>query len=127
MMNVQDWLPTLYRAAGEQEYRYMSVISPFCDLLIEGGDPHADLPAMDGMDLWEALSADGPSPRNLMLHNIDEHRSIASVRVAEWKLSRGSSSGGSWDSWYGPSGRDPGLTYDVAAVRSSPAGAALGR
>ena len=50
-----------------------------------------------------------------MLHNIDDHRSIASVRVAEWKLSRGSSSGGQWDSWYGPSGREPGLAYDVDA------------
>ena len=50
-----------------------------------------------------------------MLHNIDDHRSIASVRVAEWKLSRGSSSGGQWDGWYGPSGREPGLAYDVDA------------
>ena len=50
-----------------------------------------------------------------MLHNIDDHRSIASVRVAEWKLSRGSSSGGQWDGWYGPSGREPGLSYDVDA------------
>ena len=54
-----------------------------------------------------------------MLHNIDDHRSIASVRVAEWKLSRGSSSGGQWDSWYGPSGRDPGLAYDVGAGSSA--------
>ena len=40
---------------------------------------------------------------------------IASVRVAEWKLSRGSSKGGKWDSRFGPSGRDPAMTYDVDA------------
>jgi hypothetical protein len=44
---------------------------------------------MDGMDLWESLSQDKPSPRNLMLHNIDESRHIASLRVAEWKYKTG--------------------------------------
>ncbi len=44
---------------------------------------------MDGLDMWRSLSEDLPSPRNLMLHNIDEGRGIASVRVGDWKFTRG--------------------------------------
>ena len=73
MMNIQDWLPTLYRAAGGNS---------------------AELPSMDGLDMWDALSNDLPSPRNLMLHNIDDARRIASVRVGDWKFSRGTTNGG---------------------------------
>merc|ERR1719334_551704 len=57
------------------------------------------------MDMWSALSNDKESPRNLMLHNIDEERLIAAVRVGEWKLMKGTTYNGEWDSWYGPDGR----------------------
>ncbi len=53
-----------------------------------GGRP-SDLPAMDGLDMWTALSKDEQSPRNLMLHNIDDRRLFASVRVGDWKFTRG--------------------------------------
>ena len=47
------------------------------------------LPSMDGLDMWKSLTEDQPSPRNLMLHNIDDKRQIAAIRVAEWKFMRG--------------------------------------
>ena len=53
------------------------------------GGSESDLPNLDGMDMWSSLSSDKASPRNLMLHNIDESRHIAAVRVGDWKLVKG--------------------------------------
>ncbi len=39
--------------------------------------------------MWDALTKGGQSPRNLMLHNIDDSRLIAAVRVGDWKFIRG--------------------------------------
>jgi hypothetical protein len=49
----------------------------------------SDLPVMDGISLWPSLSQNTESPRNLMLHNIDDTRHIAAVRVGDWKLMKG--------------------------------------
>lgn len=97
MMNIQDWLPTLYSAAGGKG---------------------SNLPPMDGMDMWESLSKGAQSPRNLMLHNIDESRFISAVKVGDWKYVKGTTYGGSWDGWYGPSGRDD-KDYNITQVLSS--------
>ena len=44
------------------------------------------MPIIDGVDLWSSLSNDLESPRNSMLHNIDESRNIAALRVGDWKM-----------------------------------------
>ncbi|KAJ1528578.1 hypothetical protein ONE63_006982 [Megalurothrips usitatus] len=105
LMHVTDWLPTLYRAAG--------------------GDPGA-LPAIDGVDLWDALSFDLDSNRTSVLHNIDDVFGVAALTVGQWKIVTGATYNGTWDSWYGPSGRDDPVVrqYDVASVVGSLAGKA---
>ena len=104
-MAVHDWLPTLYSAAGGEA---------------------AALGNIDGVDMWAALAGDTESPRNILLHNIDSQRMISALRVGDYKLLKGSNYAGRWNSWYGPSGRGgDSPEYDIAAVRSSPAAAAL--
>lgn len=105
LMHVTDWLPTLYRAAG--------------------GDPSA-LPTMDGVDLWDALSFDLDSNRTSVLHNIDDVYGVAAITVNQWKVVTGATYNGTWDSWYGPSGRDDPVLrpYDVSSVIGSPTGKA---
>ncbi|XP_023319572.1 arylsulfatase B isoform X1 [Eurytemora carolleeae] len=103
MMNIQDWLPTLYSAAGGDSSKIENI---------------------DGLDMWTAISRNLPSPRNLMLHNIDEDRHISAVRVGDWKLMKGTTYSGEWDSWYGPSGRD-GYNYSMQDVRNSKVSKAL--
>ena len=49
----------------------------------------SDLPIIDGVDLWPSLSNDQESPRNSMLHNIDESRNISALRVGDWKMVKG--------------------------------------
>ena len=110
------------------------------------GGSESDLPNLDGMDMWSSLSSDKASPRNLMLHNIDESRHIAAVRVGDWKLVKGRkkfvlfcnnafsdffsflNSGttyhGQWDGWYGPDGRK-GRPYNYNLVYNSPAAKGL--
>jgi len=97
MMNVQDWLPTLYSAAGGKSSQIENI---------------------DGMDMWTALSRNEPSPRNLMLHNIDETRHISAVRVGDWKMVKGSTYRGAWDNWFEPSGRE-GYKYPLRELRES--------
>lgn len=79
MMHVTDWLPTLYHAAGGNL---------------------ADLIDQDGVNMWESLSQDIPSPRKEILHNIDDVRHIAALRYGDYKLKIGHTYGGSWDGWY---------------------------
>ena len=92
MMNIQDWLPTLYSVAGEDNIIHLGIIKQvlyisYTYLLI--GGKVSDLPNIDGVDLWSSLSNDQDSPRNLMLHNIDESRHIAALRVGDWKMVKG--------------------------------------
>ena len=82
------------------------------------------------MDQWAALSRGEAGPRTVMLHNIDDSRHISALRVGnsvsteldwavqvgDWKMMRGTTYGGSWDSWYGPAGRD--RQYNLTAVRT---------
>ncbi|XP_012270493.1 arylsulfatase B [Orussus abietinus] len=101
IFDVSDWLPTLLAAAG--------------------GDT-SNL-TMDGLNLWGALKDDTESPRQTVLHNIDDQIGNAAISTNGWKLVQGSSYNGFWDSWYGPSGREG--AYDVAAVIGSSTGRAI--
>ena len=69
MMSIEDWLPTLYSMAGGKV---------------------SDLPHdLDGFDMLKSLSENSPSPRNQILHNIDESRGIAALRLGHWKIVKG--------------------------------------
>ena len=108
MMRINDWLPTLYHAAG-------------------GTSP---LPSMDGMNQWDALVDNQESPRKLFLYNIDESRSIMGLRVGDWKLKSGHTYRGNYDDIYGPSGRGPlgpHLPYNISNVRDSLAAKCLAK
>ncbi|CAG9859294.1 unnamed protein product [Phyllotreta striolata] len=104
-MHLVDWLPTLVDAAG--------------------GDS-CQLSHIDGVTQWRALSNDEPSNRTEILHNIDDIYGNAAITVGSWKLLKGTTYNGSWDNWYGPSGRT-GYDYDIQQVIDSPAGKALQR
>ncbi|CAL1278122.1 unnamed protein product, partial [Larinioides sclopetarius] len=101
LMHVTDWLPTLYKAAG--------------------GDP-ADLGALDGVDMWDALLDDSPSPRTEMLQNLDPVYGVSALRMGDMKLVNGSTGEG-FDFWYGSSGLE-GFTehssYDWIFKNGSP-------
>ena len=68
---------------------YLSSFDFYTTFLAAGGSVSNDLPSIDGIDMWKALSEDLESPRNLMLHNIDESRHIAALRVGDWKMVKG--------------------------------------
>ncbi|XP_017766449.1 PREDICTED: arylsulfatase J [Eufriesea mexicana] len=101
LFHISDWLPTLVSVAG--------------------GDP-SNL-TIDGVDMWQALREDVESPRNSVLHNIDDIFGVAAITVGHWKYVQGSTYNGQWDGWYGPSGRK--LVYDVGGVVGSMAGRAV--
>jgi len=82
LMHIQDWLPTLYSAAG--------------------GDV-GDLGNIDGLSLWEALIYDTASPRYELLHNIDDEKPLAALRYGDYKVIIGKDSK---SGWYGDPGRN---------------------
>ena len=74
--------------------------------------------------MWESLMEDTPSPRDVLVHNIDDIWQTGSITVGEWKVIKGASPyQGKWDEWYGPSGRD--YRYDINKVFQSSAGKAF--
>ncbi|CAG9838089.1 unnamed protein product [Diabrotica balteata] len=100
--HITDWLPTLIDAAGGNSSKINNI---------------------DGKSQWTTLSNDEPSTRNEILHNIDDIYGNAALTVGPWKLLKGTTYNGTWDSWYGPSGRD--YEYNETKVINSLAGQAL--
>jgi arylsulfatase B len=101
-MHISDWLPTL--------------------LSIAGGNV-SQLENIDGVDQWQSLSEDLASTRTAILHNIDDIYGNAALTVGTWKLVKGTTYNGTWDNWYGPSGRD--YDYNATLVIDSVTGQAL--
>lgn len=83
MLDITDWLPTLYTAAG--------------------GDA-SDVKGLDGIPMWDVLSLDLPSPRNLTLINVDSVDNTGALIVGDFKILTGSSM--ELNGWYGPTARD---------------------
>lgn len=92
MMHITDWLPTLLSAAGIH-----------------------NLPPLDGIDMWSALSNNLSSPRSEVLLNIDRQRGIYGLRVKNYKILIGSTYNGTYDGWYGPKAVGYQNTSDFAA------------
>ncbi|KAL1505460.1 hypothetical protein ABEB36_005028 [Hypothenemus hampei] len=102
MMHIADWLPTLLEAAGADT---------------------TNLTHIDGLSIWKALSENSESPREEILHNIDDILGISSITVNNWKLIQGTTYKGAWDNWYGPSGRW--YQYNISSVENGPVGVQL--
>lgn len=68
-MDITDWLPTL--------------------LTVAGGNNSILPTAIDGIDMWESLNNKGPSPRRVVVHNIDDIYGAAAITVDDWKLVKG--------------------------------------
>ncbi|CAB0000909.1 unnamed protein product [Nesidiocoris tenuis] len=104
MMHMVDWVPTLYSLAGLNT----------TDLNV------------DGVNVWDALSEDKPSPRKEILYNIDDvGNPYAAIRRGDWKYVTGSATGERNNGWYGESGENSGLTYRTEDVLMSRAGVAI--
>ncbi|KAJ3648883.1 hypothetical protein Zmor_020652 [Zophobas morio] len=85
-IHVSDWLPTLYAAAGGNV---------------------RDLGHIDGVNQWNTLSQDAPSPRSEILVNIDEVENTTSIIThnGRYKVLTGAFLNGTKDSYFGESGR----------------------
>jgi len=66
MIDATDWLPTFYHLGG--------------------GDVNQIQETIDGMNVWDTISEEKPSPRTEILHNIDPIRKFAAIRVNNYKL-----------------------------------------
>ena len=66
LMHAVDWYPTILRAAGA------------------AGEPPLPL---DGLDMWDVLTAGKPSPREEVLLNVESYR--GAIRRGDWKLAWG--------------------------------------
>ncbi|XP_043286071.1 arylsulfatase B isoform X2 [Venturia canescens] len=108
LFHITDWLPTLLSAAEEPEETISSTISSM---------------NLDGMNLWKALKDDATSPRQSVLHNIDDAFHNAAITKNGWKLLRGITYSGAWDRWYESS--EANYTYVEVDVIESTAGRSL--
>jgi hypothetical protein len=61
--------------------------SPFIGVLA-GGDV-SQLTGIDGVDMWNAISRDLPSPRTKLLLNIDDHSGYSALRLGRHKYVNG--------------------------------------
>ncbi|XP_052900354.1 arylsulfatase B [Anopheles moucheti] len=102
MVQVCDWLPTLYEAAG--------------------GDVSSLPTDLDGISVWRELDTGAPTRRIEILHNIDDIWGTSALTVGNWKIVKGSHYNRTWDGWYGPAGIRDEKAYSWDTVANSSAG-----
>jgi arylsulfatase B len=83
LMHISDWFPTLLHIGGYDVNKLANI---------------------DGISMWDSLSNNEISPRNEILHNIDDIWGSSSLLMDKWKIVKGTNYDGKWDSWYGPEG-----------------------
>lgn len=71
LIDITDWLPTLYTAAGGNVQ---------------------DLGVIDGISLWESLTNGNALPRKEVLHNIDPVLYNEAITIGDWKYVNGTHS-----------------------------------
>lgn len=108
MIHITDWLPTLLSAAN--------ITAP--------------LLAIDGVNVWNALSNAGPSPRSELVINIDPlpSGSYSALIKDNFKYVNGTTTDGAYDQWLGvidDSESHPLTTFYSTWILRSDAGRAL--
>ncbi|KAK9875794.1 hypothetical protein WA026_009584 [Henosepilachna vigintioctopunctata] len=98
MMHISDWLPTILDAISVNEKNISKL---------------RDKTKLDGVSLWKSLSENTKSPRDEILHNIDDIIGISALTYNSWKYIKGESYSGKWSNWYGPSGRNYRYNYTL--------------
>lgn len=56
--------------------------------MFAGGDV-SQLTGIDGVDMWDAISRDLPSPRTKLLLNIDDRSGYSALRLGRYKYVNG--------------------------------------
>ena len=89
MIHVSDWLPTLATLVGGKATGGPGTGLPA--LLTADKAPYPGWVgngtyALDGYDVWPTINNGAPSPRSVVLHNIDPVAGDAGIRVSRYKL-----------------------------------------
>uniref|UniRef100_A0A8D8TXT8 Arylsulfatase B n=1 Tax=Cacopsylla melanoneura TaxID=428564 RepID=A0A8D8TXT8_9HEMI len=121
--HVADWLPTLVSAAKNRTF----TDCPNSDQNLTYNKRSGS--EVDGLDTWEILSQNKPGIRDTILHNIDDIWHLAALTKGKWKILKGHTYNGTWDFWFGPSGRhgsdNTTKPYNPYLVINSTAGKAI--
>jgi arylsulfatase B/arylsulfatase I/J len=114
MIHVADWLPTLANIVGGKAMGGPGTGIP--ELVTADKAPYPGWVgngtyAIDGYNVWDTINNGAPSPRSVILHNIDPIGKHSAVRMGDFKLLVGMGPG----AWYpDPDNADDVRRYQLA-------------